>query len=418
MKNKRVEKAVVVVPVHTRSLNEYEKVTIKQIFSVLGKYPICFVLPQSFDDISYLKKLEKCEFFIEHFPDSFFSSAADYSRLCLEMDFYLRFSKYEYMLIHQLDAFVFEDKLTDFAGLGYDYIGAPLCNDTYWKKYHVGNGGLSLRKVSSCIEMLKHKEEILEKTGQPQIVLDYEDHFWSFCGYDCETNFKVPGVDIASKFALQDDSCDIYKLIPQRGLPFGIHMWWGDEFAFWRPIIEAYGYSFPNKKQEPYINRHYGIRARKHFDNWLKDYTQADAMELLQYMNISLEEPYVIWGNGNWGRILVAFLLWVGVKVERIIDNNKEIPESYLNIPVSNPDPAFFKNATIIIAMKNGAEDVLEQIRSYNVISESRILSCYDLEKGTEQYLEKKYEDLVSHSLLSQRCIDKVNHMRASDAKR
>lgn len=44
----------------------------------------------------------------------------------LEADFYRRFGKYKYMLIYQLDAFVFSDKLLDFCEMGYDYIGAPV----------------------------------------------------------------------------------------------------------------------------------------------------------------------------------------------------------------------------------------------------------------------------------------------------
>ena len=41
---------------------------------------------------------------------------------------YSRFEKYEYMLIYQLDAFVFSDRLMEFVEAGYDYIGAPLNN--------------------------------------------------------------------------------------------------------------------------------------------------------------------------------------------------------------------------------------------------------------------------------------------------
>ena len=36
------------------------------------------------------------------------------------------FLEYQYMLIYQLDAFVFEDKLDYFCELGYDYIGIPV----------------------------------------------------------------------------------------------------------------------------------------------------------------------------------------------------------------------------------------------------------------------------------------------------
>ena len=45
--------------------------------------------------------------------------------MLLTADFYRRFTDYEYILIHQLDVFLFEDKLLEFCDMGYDYIGAP-----------------------------------------------------------------------------------------------------------------------------------------------------------------------------------------------------------------------------------------------------------------------------------------------------
>jgi len=39
--------------------------------------------------------------------------------------FYDAFKAFDYILIYQLDAFVFRDELEYFCSLGYDYIGAP-----------------------------------------------------------------------------------------------------------------------------------------------------------------------------------------------------------------------------------------------------------------------------------------------------
>lgn len=44
----------------------------------------------------------------------------------LSAEFYDRFAAYEYVLIYQLDAFVFADRLAEFCQMGYDYIGAPV----------------------------------------------------------------------------------------------------------------------------------------------------------------------------------------------------------------------------------------------------------------------------------------------------
>ena len=48
-----------------------------------------------------------------------------YSDYVLSSEFYDTFKAYDYMLLYQLDAFVFEDRLMEFWELKYDYIGAP-----------------------------------------------------------------------------------------------------------------------------------------------------------------------------------------------------------------------------------------------------------------------------------------------------
>jgi hypothetical protein len=62
---------------------------------------------------------------IESFPDENFRDISCYNRMLLNDEFYARFAEYEYALIHQLDAFVFSDRLLEWCKLGYDYIGAP-----------------------------------------------------------------------------------------------------------------------------------------------------------------------------------------------------------------------------------------------------------------------------------------------------
>lgn len=60
----------------------------------------------------------------------------------LTKEFYLRFRQWEYLLIYQLDAYVFQDELMDWCNKGYDYIGAPflkLNREVDWN--NCGNGG-------------------------------------------------------------------------------------------------------------------------------------------------------------------------------------------------------------------------------------------------------------------------------------
>ncbi len=92
-----------------------------------------------------------------HFPPEYFTSVAAYSRLLLSPAFYQAFAAYDYILIYQLDCFVFSDRLAEFCALGHDYIGAPLFKsdtDPTLGFSRVGNGGFSLRKVSSFLRVL------------------------------------------------------------------------------------------------------------------------------------------------------------------------------------------------------------------------------------------------------------------------
>ena len=98
----------------------------------------------------------------------------------LNPNFYQRFRRFEYILIYQLDAFVFSDRLEEFCRLGYDYIGAPWPlgdgnkhnEELVVEGNHfltVGNGGFSLRRVQACIDALwKNIELVLN------LVLQYE----------------------------------------------------------------------------------------------------------------------------------------------------------------------------------------------------------------------------------------------------
>ena len=76
----------------------------------------------------------------------------------MSKEFYKRFSKFKYILIYQLDCLVFSSNLKSWCQLGYDYIGAPIfikLNTPSLDYCFIGNGGLSLRKVSKFIRVFE-----------------------------------------------------------------------------------------------------------------------------------------------------------------------------------------------------------------------------------------------------------------------
>ena len=244
------EMVIVCVPIYKNTLSAFERASLRQLNKILGKYRHVFVAPQS---LEFDFGDEGVTFSVERFPDYFFHSVLSYSALMLNVDFYRRFSKYEYVLIYQTDAFVFSDCLQDFCGLGYDYIGAPLERaNPLWSFIgnRVGNGGLSLRKVSSAIRMLENWDRLVGNSPLASIFWQWEDLFWSYCAGQETWNFQIPPLSIAVEFAVQDNVCRAYKRLQTGWRPFGCHGWWQtkEDYEVWRPVMEGYGVDYNQKK--------------------------------------------------------------------------------------------------------------------------------------------------------------------------
>lgn len=258
--NQVTVKAVVAIPLYRSELTRFEEISIAQCSKILGCHDIVFISPRSVE-IAAIQKASGITR-VERFDDAFFLSTSTYNRLMLSPDFFRRFFDYEYLLVHQLDAFVFHDQLLDWCGLGLDYIGAPWLGETWpervmnnarkplWARIPfyrklffknsnlVGNGGFSLRKITSALRVL----EILKKYAVGWRM--NEDVFWSIYVPNVLPWFKVPDTGTAARFSLELQP-ELGFEMNGRALPFGCHAWerWNPEF--WRPHIEAYGYRVP-----------------------------------------------------------------------------------------------------------------------------------------------------------------------------
>ena len=102
-----MQKVVIAVPVYRTELTWYEKISLARLYAVLPHYPIVFVSPEGLA----LPEAVRQGHPVMEFSGEFFTSVAAYSRLLLSQQFYVRFRDFEYMLIYQLDAFVFVDLL-------------------------------------------------------------------------------------------------------------------------------------------------------------------------------------------------------------------------------------------------------------------------------------------------------------------
>lgn len=253
---------VVVIPIYKSILSSDEIISLDQCFKILGQHEICFVAPLGLDVSEYQSRLNQ-EMNVEFFDPNYFTNIRGYNQLMLSLEFYTRFKSYEYMLIYQLDCFVFRDELDYWCKQGYDYIGAPWLENSYYRKskykklkfliyrfiktrfnkygdkdilvYNVGNGGFSLRKISKCIKVLNNTPtKVLNKfreSNDPKLIYN-EDVFWSF---EAKKILK-PNYIVASKFAL-DLGADIGIRLNKGMLPFGCHAW-HKKYQYWKNYIE------------------------------------------------------------------------------------------------------------------------------------------------------------------------------------
>ena len=251
-----MHKVAVVIPTYKEELNPLEKISLDRCRKVLGRYPLIFVAPAG-KNFSYVAPADK----VIGFPPQFFQSVAAYSRLLMSPQFYDAFREYEYILIYQLDAFVFYDALEYFCSLGYDYIGAPWPRMYMRKPYscsNVGNGGFSLRNVKAHYELLCKRGDLLQYWIEKQFP---EDTFFSHCGKRGDCNFNVAPVNVASKFSAEFNPP---RVVRKNGgkIPFGCHAWHGYNSDFYVPIFAQSGYDL-RPFQKLLLNHDGGLR------NWL-----------------------------------------------------------------------------------------------------------------------------------------------------
>ena len=234
-----LSKVAVVIPNHKEELDDLEKISLAQVRKVLKNYPMIFVGPEG-KNFSYL---EPGEMLVQFHPQ-YFKDVIAYSQLLLQPFFYEPFLPFDYILIYQLDAFVFYDALENFCRLGYDYIGAAWPyhawhGSRYPKTPRVGNGGFCLRKVKACHKFLKKISDSQAYKGALELL--YEDSFFAICGALESIDFKVAPVAVANLFAMEwYPDRHIKKL--GGNLPFGCHNWTKLSADFYVKLFAQFGY--------------------------------------------------------------------------------------------------------------------------------------------------------------------------------
>ena len=360
---------IVVIPVY-RSMTFFERVSMMQCLRILGHYPIALFMGDTFCADEFLALHP---FRVERFKDDYFKSQKGYNALCLSDEFYERFSDYEYMLIYQLDAFVFSNQLMKFCLKGYDYIGAPLLRGS-WKgnRNRVGNGGFSLRNIKSCLRMLHDfpPEKVFSTRSEPFI---YEDMYFAACADIKAANFKVPSMREAIEFSVDFDVFHCYRWMP-KWLPFGCHAWDHADYWLWKPIIESQGYELPpveNDQSQTYrFNRcvSYLIKRFLRTEGSLKNKIMERILKL-----IPPKQMLAIWGWGLVGKNIEKVLSLAGRHVSVIFDKKAPGNETDGKAKFMKPDLAYIgKNKLFIVISTTAYEDEIADELSAHGLKEGK----------------------------------------------
>ncbi len=265
--------ACVVIPVYRLPLTADEETSLSQVRAILGGQKRCFVVPVGLAlPAGFLKGEE-----IVRFSPKFFTYPYGYNRLLMSACFYDSFRAYSHILVYQLDCLVFRDDLDSWCEKDFDFVGSPWLDhygdpeggEATWK---VGNGGFSLRKVSTAKAVLTKRiprgrffpvppshlprpgfvrglltnirkrirqhlsfwtvEDELENYGEN------EDRFWALDVIRIQPDFRKPDAEEAFQFGFEVEPRQCLERTRGK-LPFGCHGWGKHDREFWERAMES-----------------------------------------------------------------------------------------------------------------------------------------------------------------------------------
>lgn len=256
----------ILIPIYRDFLDSYEIISLNSIIRNFNNYKIIFISPDEMSMDSYQLFFNQLNNFeIMYFEKDCFDSIDRYNKLLLDFKFYEKFSDFEYILICQLDVYVFKDELLNWINKKYDYIGSPWIGskrnylnisleylNNFFRKltckklknierlFKVGNGGFSLRKVDKFIDISKNETKKIEDFFNKKDSTDYyiEDVFWSLYVPKKYKDYDIPNWQEALSFSIDRKPKLSFKL-NNYNLPMACHRFnYKKSFDFWKKYIK------------------------------------------------------------------------------------------------------------------------------------------------------------------------------------
>ena len=349
-----MKKYAVIIPIYQVHLNSIEKMSLDNNIHRLRNHHIYFLMPRSLD-ICYFCDYDNVK--IIRFDDRFFKNYHTYSRLLISEEFYQAFEAYEKILICQLDVYVFEDRMTYFGSLPYDYIGAPAFlyfHEDGGYEVHPGNGGFSLRDVKHILHFLsRHKKESDEWK-------ETEDEFFSYCSIKYPEEFRMAPISVAASFSFDRFASVMYEWMNQK-IPFGMHAW-----HIYAPQIV---YQFATTEQ------------RHLLDSILEKKTSKEILCPF-YEFLSRNVAIVLYGAGDWGKMICRALkiLQVDVVCFAVSEGHMQSEQKIFGIPV------YYWSE--IKDLPDGVGVILSMSQRYLPMEEKQKLHSFIRSRGIEEILD------------------------------
>jgi Protein of unknown function (DUF5672) len=257
----------IVVPTSSHAVfSPDEEISLRHLAHFLGKYDRYFASPKG-------ASVAHPRFDVESFPTRYFGSTRAHARLMFSTEFYERFRRYKYILLHHLDSLVLSDHLERWCETDLDLIGAPWLHseDSPWvDRPRVGNGGFTLMKIESHLRVLRSTRRAVDpdeywrslSAATPSLRrwlhlprkylkrltifndVRWEtrqwrgngDLFWADEAVKYWPDFRIASVEQGLEFAFEAAPRMCFELNHRR-LPFGCHAWARYDRAFWEPYL-------------------------------------------------------------------------------------------------------------------------------------------------------------------------------------
>ena len=251
----------IVVPVYKQKLDCTEELSLKRLHKIIyeddrpfhtddfrdwEERHVYLMCPKGMNTEAYKKIYPSIK--VKEFDKKWFKSTDTYSQLLINYNFYKEFDEYEYMCIYQLDCYIFKDEIGKWCNKGWDYIGGPIISENagwtevmkngVWKPA-VGNGGFSIRKISTFKDITNPKGEFRQYykiTDELLKNVKFEDKY--FCNdiirfYDLE----IPRWQEAYQFAIDMNADIFFNNFKVKDLPVGCHAW-PKNIRYWKNVIK------------------------------------------------------------------------------------------------------------------------------------------------------------------------------------